>query len=248
VYPINKFIFLAICFGAFCAKAQALSLHEGDIIGESEIIEDSSTAYIEAATQSRFGHVGVILKKNNQLVVYEEYPPQAQITTVSDFLKRAPGIYAVIRRKTALTENQLSILRHVGDEFVAKKYPYNYSQTRNQSSLNCSEFLHELFGSAGLTVGQVQTIGQMNLRAFRGVPWLLWKVSGSGVTKADQVVTPKSVMQSPGWFQISGSLNPKANLTDRELYLQWLKEGAAAGVAHEWYLFKWELALLSYPL
>jgi hypothetical protein len=78
-----------------------------------------------------------------------------------------------------------------------------------------------------------------------GYPWFLWKLGNRHIKKSDNVITPKSIMQTPGWFQVDGDLNPGANLSDRDLYLQWKSENASHGVAKEWFLFEKELKWMS---
>lgn len=243
-----KLLFTIILFSSFSLKAQVLSLKEGDIIGESEVIEDSSTAYIEAATKSRFGHVGLVLEINNELLIYEEYPPGAQIVSINDFLKRAPGLFSVIRRDSSFTTEELLSIHKASDDLVKQNYPYNYSQIRNNTSMNCSEFVNFVFSKANINVGKIETIGAMNLKAFGGIPWGLWKLSSPGLSRSAEVITPKSVMQTNGWSKVKGmgTLNPGDNLSDRDLYLQWKDENALSGIAHEWYMFKWELSALSH--
>lgn len=226
-------------------RAQNLSLKEGDIIGQSEIIEDSSTSFIEAATRSRFGHIGLVLKYENELAIYEEYPPGAQIVSLNEFFNRPPGLFSVIRKDVPLTQEELTIIHNASDELVKINYPYNYSQTFNNESMNCSEFINFVFKKANVSVGKIETINDMNLKAFKGVPWRLWRLSDPHISKKDLVITPKSIMQTKGWTPIYGTLNPKDNLSDRDLYLQWKNENALSEVAHQWYLFKWELNILS---
>ncbi len=247
MFTLQKTLFLFFILCSHSLFAQEISLQEGDIIGESEIIEDSSTAYIEAATKSRFGHVGVVLAVGDELKIYEEYPPEAQVVSLKEFLGRAPGLFSVIRRNSPLSPAELQMIQAAGDDLIAKKYPYNYTQTRNDSSMNCSEFLNFIFGKAHINVGKIQTIGEMNLKTFGGIPWRLWKLSAPKLSKSDEVITPKSVMQTPNWAPVAGTLNPRDDLSDRDLYLQWKNDKALDGVAHEWFMFQWELKMFSYP-
>ncbi len=246
---VKKYLSLFFIFfflTQFSVYANELSLMEGDVIGETEIIEDSSTAYIEAATRSRFGHIGVVFKYNGELKVFEEYPPQAQIVTVDEFLNRSPGKFAVIRNPKALTSDQLETMKSVALNLVENEYPYNYSQIKNDSSMNCSEFVNFVFSKIGFTLGKVETIGKLHLKSFIGHPWRLWKMGNPDISKNDLVITPKSIMQTPGWIKVAGVLNPNDNLSDRELYRQWKSENAIHDIAREWMLFEWQIKLMSW--
>ena len=212
----------------------AVTYLEGDIVGESEITVDASTSFFEAATASRYGHVGVIIRGKTEWVVYEEYPPKAQIVTLKDFLARSHGTYTVIRRRQALTATQLQQVRASAQDIVKRGVPYNYSQTSNNDSMNCSEFIHSIFAAAQLQVGKVQTVADLNLKTFHGYLWKIWQQTSPDTSLKDHVLTPASVMKTADWSKIDGSVDPNVLLTDAQLVAQWKKESALKGIADEW--------------
>jgi hypothetical protein len=243
---MNKiFLILTLVLISTVGLSREIDIRPGDIIGMSEIINDPSTAYIEAATQSRYGHVGVALEKNNQLWIYEEYPPFAQIVSIDEFLKRAPGHFTIIRRENTFTKIELDQLQLAANDVVESKYPYNYSQVKNAQSMNCSEFVNFVFAKAGVSVGKFETLKEMSLNSFHGHPWRLWKLGARNLKKSAQVLTPKSIMRTAGWSVVAGNLNPFRDYSDHDLYIDWKKEKASKLVADQWYIYEWELNLLS---
>ena len=210
--------------------------HDGDIVGESEINSVPMTSFFEAATASRYGHVAVILKVNNNWVVYEETPPKAQVSSLQSFLNRSQGPYSVIRRSLPMTAAQFGILKAAAQEIVNKGVPYNHSQTQHDGFLNCSEFVRMVFSKAGIAVGKLESVQELNLKTFHGYPWQLWLHLLPDTKLTDLVVTPASVMRTPGWNQVGGSLAPNKKYTDAELVESWKKERALNGVASLWRL------------
>jgi hypothetical protein len=242
-------LLISFClFVSVNAKAAAdFTFHEGDILGESEVALDPDTSFFEAATQSRYGHVGVVLKSQNQLVVFEAYPPGAQVVMIGSFLDRSRGHYTVLRRKTGLSAVELTAVRNAATELVQKRVPYNYSQTMNDGSLNCSEFVHKVFSAAKISVGAVQKIKDMNLKSFHGYLWKLWQASTPDTKLEDSVVTPLSVMTSSNYVRVSGTLDPAKLYSDKELVQQWRAEGALNSIAELWQVTPAQIEKMANP-
>jgi Permuted papain-like amidase enzyme, YaeF/YiiX, C92 family len=246
---ISSHVFLALFFSIALsiAHAENLKLREGDIIGESEIAHSPTTAFFEAATASRYGHVGVVLKFNNDWYVYEETPPKARMNPLETFLKSSAGPFTVIRRQIALDFLQVRRIKAAAQDIVNRGVPYNHSQTRNKDSMNCSEFTHTVFAAAGIQAGQVQKIQDMNLATFHGYPWALWQKIHPETKLDDEVITPASVMRTSGWFKVEGTLVPSKHYSDIELIKNWKNEHALEGVATLWRTTPADLEKLAQP-
>jgi len=236
-----------ICASSGRASTDTFAFKEGDILGESELAVDPSTAIFEAATSSRYGHVGVVLQQGADLVVYEEYPPAAEIVSINEFIERSHGHYSVIRKKVPLTSDQLVSVRIEAQMFVANHIGYNYFQTSNGTLFNCSEFARAVFARAHVDVGQKQTVGDMDLKAFSGYLWSMWQQDNSSVSLKDHVVTPNSVMQSSGWQWVSGSTDPQKKLSDKDLVSQWKQEQVLDSIGDEWGLSAAQVEKLANP-
>ncbi len=244
---LKKSILVFILIFSSAKVLAAASYQDGDVIGESEITTDASTSFFEAATGTRYGHVGVIFKEKQGWMVYEEFPPQAQIVTVQEFLSRSHGTYTVIRKSEALTAEQLKLVKSLAQDIVKRKVPYNYSQTSNSESMNCSEFVKAVFANAKLNVGKIETVGNLNLKTFHGYLWKIWKQASPETQTTDPVVTPASVMRTANWIMVDGTVDPHVTLTDAQLTAQWKKESALNGVAAEWGITPQQIEKLAQP-
>lgn len=238
---------LSLVFISSIAFAIAPEFRDGDIIGESETSSVPMTSFFEAATASRYGHVAVVLKVNNNWVVYEETPPKAQVSSLQNFLKRSQGPYSVIRRNQLLNGAQYGLLKAAAQEIVNKGVPYNHSQTQHQGYLNCSEFVRLIFSQAGIAVGKLERVQDLNLKTFHGYPWQLWMHLLPDTKLTDLVVTPASVMRTSGWIHVAGSLVPNQRYSDAELVESWKRENALNGVAALWRIKPEDLEKLAKP-
>ena len=237
----------SVVFVFHFAHAEVLQFQEGDIIGESEIDHSANTAFFEAATGTRFGHVAVVLKVENNWYVYEETPPKARVLELQKFLDNSPGPFAVIRKQEPLLAGQLRLVKEKAQDIVDREVPYNEFQTAHDGYLNCSEFARAVFAAAGVNVGKIERIQDMNLATFHGYPWQLWQRIHPETKLDDQVTSPASVMRSPGWQVVMGQLDPLKKHSDQELVKAWKDENALEGVAKYWRLTVEQLEKLAEP-
>lgn len=203
----------------------------GDVIGVSELFYDWSTFFFEAATGSRFGHVGIVSVETSGIFVYEENDPYAQKTALDTFLERAGKdpitkmtLATIIRPKRALSNIEIKKLLWTANWATEKKIPYNHSQMMNKESLNCSEFVRMAFKNAGREVGQVERLGDLNINAFSGLLLKAWEYDAGKINPNNLVVSPMSVMSSPEFYPIYTHL-PMYYLADRQIYMMWKSEG-----------------------
>src|SRR5271170_7740521 len=66
-----------------------LPFQTGHVIAISEMNADPSTLLFEAATASRYGHMGIVAETPNGLMVYHSMPPGVQMTPLADFIGRS---------------------------------------------------------------------------------------------------------------------------------------------------------------
>ena len=114
---INLFLLL-ISFNIFAApkfEHDKFQYQTGQIIAISETNYDASTFFFEAFTGSRYGHIGIIVVEDGEVVVYEANPPFTQKNSIEDFLKRSrdeKGDFqaTVLKVIPALSESELKNL------------------------------------------------------------------------------------------------------------------------------------------
>ncbi len=204
----------------------------GDIIGGSELFYDWTTFFFEAATGSRYGHVGIVSVEANSIFVYEENDPHAQKTRLEVFLgrfgkdaKTNKALVTVVRPRKALNDAEIAKLLATARWAVDKKIPYNYSQMMNDKSLNCSEFVSAVYKSIGRQVGLIEKVGSLNINAFAGIILKAWEYDNEvDVDLNNPALSPMSVMRSPQLYPVYANL-PLTYLSDFQIYSMWKAEG-----------------------
>ncbi|MEK6773199.1 MAG: YiiX/YebB-like N1pC/P60 family cysteine hydrolase [Bdellovibrionota bacterium] len=214
------------------AELQNFSWQTGDVIGISELFTDWSTFFFEAATGSRYGHVGIVSVETDGVYVFEENDPYAQKTKLDSFLGTAGKnpvtkkiLASIMRPKQALSSAELEKILWAANEAVTKKIPYNHSQMMNLDSLNCSEFVRAVYAFAGREVGKIEKLGALNVGAFNG--WMLkaWEYQGNKTNMENLVVSPMSIILSDSLYPVYANLPTDYYLSDRQLYNAWKAEG-----------------------
>jgi len=217
---------------AIPSELENFNWQTGDVIGVSELFYDWSTFFFEAASGSRFGHVGVVSVESSGIYVFEENEPYAQKTKIEIFLSRAgkdagtdKALAAVMRPKVPLSKVEKRKLLSAAEQLVESRVPYNESQMMNSNSLNCSEFVRAVFFQAGRDVGKVEEIGSLNLQAFNGWALKAWKLGSGKINPKSLVVTPMSVILSESLEKVYATVPTNYYLSDRQIYEQWKAEG-----------------------
>src|SRR5437868_2636125 len=83
------FLLSRLAAAAPVTKIPELPWATGHVVAISEMRADPSTLLFEAATASRYGHMGVVADTPEGLMVYHSMPPGVQKTPLADFLGRA---------------------------------------------------------------------------------------------------------------------------------------------------------------
>ena len=145
-------------FEEICSTAHE-NLKEGDLI----FIDIPIFLFREvaASTKSWTSHVGIALKNNkNQWVVYESKVPLSTQTPLCDFLKRSSETRFEVRRyKHNINEDQLLKLKSVSRSLMGKTYDLGFNLDSNR--LFCSKFVSKVYASIGISVGEIQTFGDL---------------------------------------------------------------------------------------
>jgi hypothetical protein len=218
------------------AAGQPLSFKTGQVIAISEMLADPSTLFFEAATGSRYGHIGMIAQTPAGPVVYHASPPAVQVTPLADFLRRARvndserPQFTLLEPVQPLTEQESRDLAAVMADMAARKVPFNYSMAMNRDSVNCSEFsrrVYEAIGRSGL--GEINKIEPGNFEAFNGMLARLWRVSRPPVGSSG--VSPFSVVSSPLLKVVHAELPVGRILSDAEIFQAWKSGGGLEKVS-----------------
>lgn len=217
-------------------RIPALSFATGDVIAISEMRHDPTTLLFEAATASRYGHVGIVTNTEEGLEVYHSMPPYAQKTPLAYFLNRAQvdGLpypqFTLLRHAEPLTRGEREGLVDAMKDMVARRVPFNYSWAMNPNSVNCSQFVRRAFEAIGRSgLGELSPISLSNFNAFDGALIKLFKIS---LPPGDTLnVSPTKIVHSPQLKVVHAQLPVGRMLSDAEIFKAWKTGGGLAHLA-----------------
>lgn len=183
-----------ICLATACFAGE-LPLREGDIVFQS--FPSSQTKAIQLATNSRFSHVGMILRHNGKLMVYEAVGP-VKFTSVDSWIGRDGDRHFLAKRlKNAdkvLNRENLAKLRTAALAFEGR--PYDFGFNWSDDKLYCSELVWKSFHRAlGIDVGKVRKMKDFDLSSPE-VKAIVAERYPKGVPLEEIVVSPEDVFES----------------------------------------------------
>jgi uncharacterized protein YycO len=184
-----------IAIAASLCRAGEIPVREGDIVFQT--FASAQTRAIQVATRSVYNHVGMILMRNDTLMVYEAIGPVGFIP-LERWVARDKNRHVVVRRlrnaDTLLTASNLGKLREVAATFAGKLYDsaFNWSDEK----LYCSELVWKVFHRAlALEVGGLRKLKEFDLAAPEVEKKLKERYPG-GVPLEETVVSPEDLFQS----------------------------------------------------
>jgi hypothetical protein len=125
-------------------KPRGPHFKEGDVV--FLVAPTPHTDPVLLATKSNYGHVGIILKHNGELMFFEAISP-VKSTPIAPWLKKQEGKHFVVKRlknaESVLTAQSLSGLDSLASTFEGRPYDswYNWSDEK----LYCSELVWKLY-------------------------------------------------------------------------------------------------------
>jgi hypothetical protein len=177
------------------AAPEEPAVREGDLIFQTSRSPQSEA--IQLATHSPYSHLGVILKHEGHLAVFEAIQP-VKATPLPDWIARGDGAHFVVKRlrnaDRVLTPSGLQSLRQEAARRLDTPYdPYfGWSDGR----LYCSEFVYKIFAQAlGVRLGELQTLAEFDLSS-PVVQRKLKERYGAQVPLREPVVSPASIFAS----------------------------------------------------
>ena len=183
-----------ICLVTTCFAGD-LPLREGDIVFQS--FPSSQTKAIQLATNSRFSHVGMILRHNGKLMVYEAVGP-VKFTSVESWIGRDGDRHFLAKRlKNAdkvLSRINLAKLRAAALTFKGR--PYDFGFNWSDDKMYCSELVWKSFHRAlRIDVGKVRKMKDFDLSSPE-VKAIVAERYPQGVPFEETVVSPEDVFVS----------------------------------------------------
>ena len=186
---------VSLTFCAASCQSHSFPLQEGDLVFQS--FSSSQTRAIQLATKSRFSHMGLILRQDDRLMVYEAVGP-AKFTPVDEWIDRDPGGHFVVERlknaKTILTKANLEKLERTAATFKGK--PYDWVFNWSDEKIYCSELVWKIYYRAlGVEISGLRKLKDFDLSSAE-VRLKLRERYPEGVPLEETVISPQDVFRS----------------------------------------------------
>lgn len=179
-------------------KSWLNKLRDGDIIFQTSL--SSQSAAVQAATQSRWSHCGLIFNvitlHGKEWFVLEAVQP-VKWTSIADWIKRGEqGKFEVkrLRDDYKLSDSLQFALRTEAEKHINKNYDVFFEW--NNESMYCSELIWKSYLSAtGLSIGKLQKLSDFDLSSAC-VQSLMNERYGPDIPQNEQVISPKAIYES----------------------------------------------------
>ena len=170
-------------------------LKEGDIIFQ-ESLSDQSKA-IKLATHSRYSHVGIIFKFNNQFQVLEAVQP-VTITPLNKFINKGKNHHYVIKRlinySSIIDQSAINKMKTYGKLFIGKNYDIYFEWSDER--IYCSELVWKIYkNTLNIEIGKLEKLKDFDLNSTV-VKNLMKKRYGTNIPYNELVISPESMFKS----------------------------------------------------
>ncbi len=144
-------------------KTTSYEFQNGDIIFQTS--KSSQSKAIQLATKSKYSHLGIIYKTNDQFYVYEAVQP-VKLTKLNDWIRRGENSHYVVKRlkdsEAILTDGSLKKMRDYGEKFKGKNYDIYFEWSDDK--IYCSELVWKIYKeSLGIEIGELQELREFDL-------------------------------------------------------------------------------------
>jgi hypothetical protein len=177
-------------------------LREGDIIFHESVSEQS--AAIKLATHSKYTHVAIIFKYNDQFQVLEAVQP-VRISSLDAFIRRGVGGHFVVKRisdyDTVMTPDVIQKMKNLGRSYIGKNYDIYFEWS--DSRLYCTELVWKLYKRVtGKEVGKLERLKDFDLEN-EYVKKLMKKRYGKKIPYNELVISPESMFESENLITVT---------------------------------------------
>lgn len=151
-----------VLVAAACLSAQT-PWREGDLLFQTS--RSSQSAAIQAATRSRWSHMGILFRRDGDWMVLEAVQP-VKYTPLEAWIRRGKGVRVVAKRVKAsvrsLSSHDVASLRREGERFLGRSYDLTFEW--DDRRIYCSELAWKAYERAlGLRIGALQTLADFDL-------------------------------------------------------------------------------------
>lgn len=141
------------------------SIQNGDIIFHTS--KSNQSKAIQAATGSKYSHMGIIYKKGEKYFVFEAIQP-VTLTPLDKWIARGEQSHYVIKRlknsEKYLNEATLLKMKKIGDKYLGKDYDYFFEWSDDR--MYCSELVWKIYKEAcNIEIGKLKKLNSFNLES-----------------------------------------------------------------------------------
>lgn len=204
-----RFLALLLIFSQCAAAFDFNNLQVGDLIFHKS--QSQQSAAISEATKSPWTHVGVIIKKPNDLAWYvaEARLTSLDINTLDNFVNRGIGQEFVVKRfSNAVLDMSNSdyqaVLVDTIMAFGGQKYDIFFEWSNK--AIYCSELPWKAYRKAFMVMaGNLQEIGELDLTGpnIRKLVEAREAIKGSPINLSEPIITPIRMMDSPSLITVN---------------------------------------------
>jgi hypothetical protein len=178
-----------------CQGIDTDRLNDGDIIFHTSASSQSQA--IQAATHSKYSHMGLIYRRNNQYYVFEAVQP-VKLTPLGDWIRRGKGGHYVVKRlidaEKILTSNVLEKMKAEGSKYLGKGYDLYFEWSDQR--IYCSELVWKIYNRVlGLEIGKLQRFHEFDL-SHPVVKAKLKERYGDKIPRDEPVISPDQMFRS----------------------------------------------------
>lgn len=175
-------------------EAEKNKIHNGDLI--FQVSQSPQSKAIRLATGSKYTHMGILYKQNDQWQVLEA-AKKVELTPFDQWIKKGKNNDYVVKRlknaESRLTDQDLKSMKKLGQQYLGRSYDLYFQWSDDK--MYCSELVWKLYNTAGIKIGRLQQLGTFDLSEPE-VRNKLKERYGKNIPKDEKVIAPSAMFES----------------------------------------------------
>lgn len=166
----------------------------GDMIFQINIAGQGKA--IQLATHSKYTHIGILFKEDNEWMVYEAVQP-VQKVKLKSFIERGDNKKYVIKRLTNDSLLKIDSMINKMKQYLSAQLDKNYDLYFNwkDDELYCSELVWKCYNIIGIEIGKTKLLKDFDL-THPIVKKTLEERYGSNIPLDEKVVAPSDIFEN----------------------------------------------------
>jgi hypothetical protein len=146
---------------------------------------------IEGATESKFSHCGMVVRRDGRWMVIEAVGPVREIELPSWISHGVGGDFAAFRLD-ARYDAQIPAVIHEARKFLGR--PYDFRYRFDDEYIYCSELIFKAFRNAtGEMLGRLRRVRELKWEKYRE---LIEELEGGPVPLDRELITPRDLSEA----------------------------------------------------